>query len=196
MRMVSCLAFTAQIHWSLFCFLVLVLSTGLLWWSVLAYTVPLKLGLMRASYPDVFPMSLSRKSEGDSCGPALPGGFISSLQELSLTLPREGKRGGTNTKRKKKKVDLRNSRGVCMYERQQWWQLRKKKKRDFNRMRSQQISPSQSSAKHTQRWMGKWGWKMTVLPQLATKSLSISHHVWDLLWLLGPNHREAKQTQR
>lgn len=85
------------------CFLVFVLSGGcswgLLWWSALAYNVPLKLGLMRASYPDVFPMSLSRKSEGDSCGPVLPGGFISSLQELSLTL---GGRAGTNTKRKKR----------------------------------------------------------------------------------------------
>lgn len=80
-------------------------------------TVPLKLGLMRASYPDVLPISLSRKSEGDSCGPALPGGFISSLQELSLTLPREGRGATKNTERKK---DLGNSRGeyvrVCVQE--------------------------------------------------------------------------------
>lgn len=57
----------------------------------MAFTVPLKLGRMRASYPDVLPMSLSRKSEGDSCGPALLAGFISSLQELSLTLSRKKK---------------------------------------------------------------------------------------------------------
>lgn len=95
-----------------------VLSTGFSWgllrWSSSVCTVPLKLGLMRASYPDVFPMSLSRKSEGDSWGPALPGGFISSLQELSLTLPggREG-REGTNAKRKRKKKRER-------FEKQQW----------------------------------------------------------------------------
>lgn len=67
---------------------------------------------MRASYPDVFPMSLSRKSEGDSCGPALPGGFISSLQELSLTLPRE-------RIQRERKEDLGNSSGgvrVCVCE--------------------------------------------------------------------------------
>lgn len=93
--------------------------------SALTHTLPLKLGLMRASYPDVFPMSLSRKSEGDSCGPALLGGFISSLQELSLILPRErGERGeterereGTNTKgeRKKDKVWENSRGGVCLY---------------------------------------------------------------------------------
>lgn len=129
MRMASCLAFTAQIHWSLLCFLVLVLSAGfscrLLWWSALACTVPLKLGLMRASYPDVLPMSLSRKSEGDSCGPALLGGFISSLQELSLTLPGETgvergsrRRGRTNTNRKKREKIWEIAEEDCVYVRE------------------------------------------------------------------------------
>lgn len=74
----------------------------------LAATLPLKLGLMRASYPDVLPISLSRKSEGDSCGPALPGGFISSLQELSLTWPGEGSRVA---EKHRMTEDLGNSQG-------------------------------------------------------------------------------------
>lgn len=87
-----------------------VLSTGFSWgllrWSSSVCTVPLKLGLIRASYPDVFPMSLSRKSEGDSWGPALPGGFISSLQELSLTLPGgKGGKGGNKCKEKEKEKE-------------------------------------------------------------------------------------------
>lgn len=45
-------------------------------------------------------MSLSKKSEGDSCGPLL-GGFISSLQELSLTLPREMEREQVQREREK-----------------------------------------------------------------------------------------------
>lgn len=85
--MVSCLASTTQMEWSVF---LQVLSTVLF----LRDTIPLKLGLMRASYSDVLPMSLSRKSDGDICGPALLGGFISSLQELSLKLEREGGGGG------------------------------------------------------------------------------------------------------
>lgn len=72
--------------------------------------IPLKLGLMRASYPDVLPMSLSRKSEGDSCGPALLGGFISSLQELSLILPRERQKKGRYRQRERKEE---NSETVC-----------------------------------------------------------------------------------
>lgn len=80
--------------------------------TVRACSLPLKLGLMRASYPDVLPMSLSRKSEGDSCGPALLGGFISSLQELSLT--QGGRESGKNKKTKKREKILETAEG-CAY---------------------------------------------------------------------------------
>lgn len=116
MSLASCLAFTAQTHYCLLCFLMLVLSLGFSWGllrrSAMAYAVPLKLGLIRASYPDVFPMSLSRKSEGESS--CLLGCFISSLQELSLTLPRRrGKDGNNKYKEKEKREDMKNgSEGV------------------------------------------------------------------------------------
>lgn len=45
--------------------------------------LPLKLGLMRASYPDVRPISLSRKSDGEGGLDALLGSFI-SLQSTDL----------------------------------------------------------------------------------------------------------------
>lgn len=53
-------------------------------------TIPLKFGLMRASYPDVRPISLSRKSDGDGGLTALLGNFI-SLQEPGL----KGRKGET-----------------------------------------------------------------------------------------------------
>lgn len=71
---------------------------------------------MRASYPDVLPMSLSRKSDGDSCGPALLGGFISSLQELSLILPRERQKEGQHTQRVRKEEIWETEEEDCMCE--------------------------------------------------------------------------------
>lgn len=54
-------------------------------WELHVLPLPLKLGRIRASYPDVRPMSLSRKSEGDMGWGALrEWDLISSLPETSL----------------------------------------------------------------------------------------------------------------
>lgn len=44
--------------------------------------IPLKFGLIRASYPDVFPISLSRKSEGDMVNEKVP--LPDALESASL----------------------------------------------------------------------------------------------------------------
>lgn len=88
--------------------------------------VPLKLGLMRASYPDVLPMSLSRKSEGDICGPALLEGFVSSLQELSLTPAGRQQRDHEHRNEREYSRNSRGGGGVRSV-REKGWECRCKK---------------------------------------------------------------------
>lgn len=116
-------------------------------------------------------MSLSRKSEGDSCGPALLGGFISSLQELSLTLARKG--AETKGNKRERIWKLQRYEHACAWTAavgvvgkvikiQQKWEANTFK----------QISQ--------QWWNGKQGKKKLQangLPQLPPRSLSISNHL-------------------
>lgn len=54
-------------------------------WEPHVLPLPLKLGRIRASYPDVRPISLSRKSEGDmGLGELREAALISSRPETSL----------------------------------------------------------------------------------------------------------------
>lgn len=81
------------------------------------FDVPLKLGLMRASQPDLFPMSLSRKSDGD-CeeGTVLLGDFISSLQEPSL----KKNRNKESEERRESEGGRSNSQKTRNFNRYQW----------------------------------------------------------------------------
>lgn len=202
MRMVSCLAFTAQIHCSVF------LSACAFCWIFLRATVMVCLGIYRTFEVGsdagiiswCFPHELVQEVRRRQLWSCPAGGLYLLLTGAQSDITQGGREGGKEREgnKYKEREDLRNSREECVYVREVAVGVVKKKKRESNRTRSQQLSPSQSSAKNTQRWMGKWVWKMAMdgLPQLATKSLSISHHVWDLLSLLGPNYSEAKQKQR
>lgn len=78
--------------------------------------------------------------------------------QSDITQGGEGMREGTNTKRK----HLRNSRGGVFVHMRGSSGGGGKKNQTPTEWEADSSSASQSSAKNAQRWMEKWGWKMTI----------------------------------
>lgn len=96
--------------------------------------------------------------------------------------------------REGEREQIQRERGKEKREREGGFRKRQKCVRGKNEKENYQVSHQQNKISSSGNEGEKW-W-LDVLPQLATKSLSASHHVSGLLWLLDANYRAAEQTRR